>query len=60
MKSTEMIHAIIENNRTEDNRKLYLDLISLRHQVKNEVLKKLNNCSSLIKLLYYEREQETN
>jgi len=56
MNSTEIIHQIIENHGSEDNRQLMIDLKALRIEVVSEVSKrhkagqKLSN--NLVKNLY--------
>ena len=52
MRSDEIMIDIIEQFGDEDNRELRSALKSFRTQVKLEVLRKVTNCLSLIKLLY--------
>lgn len=52
MKSTALIHEIIDEFGSDDNRGLYKALKALRLQVKSEVIGTIRNASRLVTVLY--------
>ena len=52
MKSTQLIHEIVSEFGSEDNRDLYRALKALRQQTKKEIISTIRNAEKLIDLHY--------